>query len=116
VAVGRDRGSGLGENRLGLNRLRLPVMVSDGGVTVVRVTRGDWPARFGLGRLRRLFAVHGVPVEVSHPKKPGGRDEPREDFGPLVITVAGRLYGLRSAQARERLLAEAAQGTGDRAE
>jgi predicted site-specific integrase-resolvase len=101
VTVVEDRGSGLRENRPGLNRL--PAMVSDGGVTVVRVTR---PARFGVGWLRRLFAVHAVVLEVPHPKKSGGRDELRENFGSLVAAFAGWLCDLRSARAREWLLAE----------
>jgi predicted site-specific integrase-resolvase len=91
-------------------------MISDGGVTVLRVTREDRQARFGLGRTRRLFAVHGVPLEVPHPKKAGRRDEPLDNVGLLTTTVAGRSYGLRSARARERLLAEAGPGGADRAE
>jgi predicted site-specific integrase-resolvase len=114
VTVVKDRASGLRENRPGLNRLL--AMVSDGGVTVVRVTHEDRLARFGVGWLRRLFAVHGVALEVLHPKKSGGRDELLEDFGSLVATFAGRLYGMRGAQARERLLTETGRRTEDRAE
>jgi excisionase family DNA binding protein len=107
VVVVRDRGSGLLENRPGLNRvLRL---VADGCVTVVRVTREDRLARFGIGWLRQLFAVYGVEVEVLHPKKLGGRDELLADFVSLVTTFAGRLYGMRSAGNRRRLLAESGQ-------
>jgi predicted site-specific integrase-resolvase len=76
---------------------------------VVRVTHEDRLARFGVGWLKRLFAVYGVALEVLHPKKSGGRDELLEDFVLLVTTFAGRLYGMRSAQARERLLAESGQ-------
>jgi predicted site-specific integrase-resolvase len=53
--------------------------------------------------------VYGVTVEVLHPKKPGGRDELLEDFVSLVTTFAGRLYGMRSADARRRLLTETGQ-------
>ena len=107
VKVVRDRGSGLRENRPGLNRVL--AMVSDGSVTVVRVTHEDRLARFGVGWLKRLFAVYGVTVEVLHPRTLGGRDEPLEDFVCLVTTFAGRLYGMRSAQNRRRLLAESGQ-------
>ena len=107
VKVVRDRGSGLKENRPGLNRVI--AMVSDGSVTVVRVTHEDRLARFGVGWLKRLFAVYGVAVEVLHPKKLGGRDELLEDFVSLVTTFAGRLYGMRSAENRKRLLAESGQ-------
>ena len=114
VKVVKDRGSGLKENRPGLNRVL--AMVSDGSVTVVRVTHEDRLARFGVGWLKRLFAVYGVTVEVLHPKKLGGRDELLEDFVSLVTTFAGRLYGMRSAENRKRLLAESGQcGDQDRA-
>jgi excisionase family DNA binding protein len=107
VKVVKDRGSGLKENRPGLNRVL--AMVSDGSVTVVRVTHEDRLARFGVGWLKRLFAVYGVTVEVLHPKKLGGRDELLEDFVSLVTTFAGRLYGMRSAENRRRLLTESGQ-------
>lgn len=111
VKVVRDRGSGLKENRPGLNRVL--AMVSDGSVTVVRVTHEDRLARFGVGWLKRLFTVYGVTVEVLHPKKLGGRDELLEDFVSLVTTFAGRLYGMRSAENRRRLLAESGQCSGE---
>jgi excisionase family DNA binding protein len=107
VKVVKDRGSGLKENRPGLNRVL--AMVSDGSVTVVRVTHEDRLARFGVGWLKRLFAVYGVTVEVLHPKELGGRDELLEDFVSLVTTFAGRLYGMRSAENRRRLLTESGQ-------
>lgn len=114
VKVFSDRGSGLQESRPGLNRVL--AMVSGGSVTVVRVTHEDRLARFGVGWLRRLFAVYGVTLEVLHPNKPGGRDELLEDLVSLVATFAGRLYGMRSAEARGRLLAEAGRrADGERA-
>jgi predicted site-specific integrase-resolvase len=95
--VFRDRASGLG---------KLLSAAADGQVTVVRVTHEDRLARSGVGWLRRLLALHGAPVEVLHPKAQGGREELPEDFVSLVTTFAGRLYGMRSAAARKRLLAE----------
>lgn len=115
VKVFKDRGSGLRENRPGLNRLL--AMVADGTVTVVRVTHEDRLARFGVAWLKHLFSAYGVSVEVLHPKKLGGRDELLEDFASLVTTFAGRLYGMRSAEAKRRLLAETSRGAvGNRAE
>jgi hypothetical protein len=70
---------------------------------------GQMTAIFGAGWLRRLLAVHGATVEVLHPKAQGGREELLEDFVSLVTTFAGRLYGMRSAAARRRLLAESGQ-------
>ncbi|MFC9646802.1 IS607 family transposase [Streptomyces mirabilis] len=107
VKVVRDRGSGPRKNRPGLNRVL--AMDADGSVSVVRVTHEDRLARFGVGWLKRLFTVYGVTLEVLHPKKSGGRDELLEDFVSLVTTFAGRLYGMRSAKAHKRLLAETGQ-------
>jgi len=104
VRVFRDRASGLREDRPGLEKMLSAA--ADGLVTVVRVTHEDRLARFGAGWLRRLLAVHGATVEVLHPKAQGGREELLEDFISLVTTFAGRLYGMRSAAARRRLLAE----------
>lgn len=107
VNVFRDRASGLREDRPGLNRLLQAV--ADGSITVVRVTHEDRLARFGVGWLKRLLGVHGAALEVLHPKKLGGREELLEDFVSLVTTFAGRLYGMRSAENRRRLLAESGQ-------
>jgi len=107
VTVVRDRGSGLKENRPGLNRVL--AMGSDGSVTMVGVTYEDRLARFGVGWLKQLFAVFGVTVEMLHPKKLGGRDELLEDFVRVVTRFAGRSYGMRSAENRRRLLAESGQ-------
>ncbi|MFE9206569.1 IS607 family transposase [Micromonospora sp. NPDC007230] len=107
VKVFRDRASGLREDRPGLNRLLRAV--ADGSVTVVRVTHEDRLARFGVGWLKHLLAVHGATLEVLYPKKLGGREELLDDFVSLVTTFAGRLYGMRSAENRRRLLAESGQ-------
>ena len=102
--VFRDRASGLREDRPGLEKLLSAA--AERQVTLVRVTHEDRLARFGAGWLRRLLAVHGATVEILHPKAQGGREELLEDFISLVTTFAGRLYGMRSAAARKRLLAE----------
>jgi excisionase family DNA binding protein len=107
--VFRDRASGLREDRPGLEKLL--AATADGQVTVIRVTHEDRLARFGAGWLRRPLAVHGVAVEVLHPKAQGGREELLEDFISLVTTFAGRLYGMRYAAARRRLLAESDRRT-----
>jgi predicted site-specific integrase-resolvase len=104
VRVFWDRASGLREDRPGLEKLL--AAAAEGQVTVVRVTHEDRLARFGAGWLWRLLAVHGATVEVLRPKAQGGREELLEDFVSLVTTFAGRLYGMRSAAARRRLLAE----------
>jgi putative resolvase len=104
VAVFRDRASGLRERRPGLDRLL--AAATAGEFTVLRVTHADRLARFGVRWLELLLARDRVRVEVLHPKgATGGMNELLEDFMSLVATFAGRMYGIRSAQARTRLLA-----------
>jgi predicted site-specific integrase-resolvase len=44
-----------------------------------------------------------------HPKESGGREELLDDFSSLGAAFAGRVYGMRPAGARRRLLAEPGQ-------
>ncbi|MGI5238074.1 IS607 family transposase [Dactylosporangium sp. CA-139066] len=90
VAVYRDRASGLREDRPGLRRLLEAARA--GAFTVVRVTHEDRLARYGAGWLREILARDGVTVA---------------DFMSLVATFAGRMYGIRSREARQRLLRDA---------
>ncbi|MEO6081840.1 MAG: hypothetical protein ABIQ18_01895 [Umezawaea sp.] len=99
VLSGRVPGSNGHESSLGAGG------ETAGNLLGYRGTVVGWP--------RRLFAVHAVVLEVLHPKQPGGRDELLEGFGSLATTFLGRLYGMRSAQARERLLAETGRRSGD---
>jgi excisionase family DNA binding protein len=111
VRVFRDKASGLRENRPGLRRML--VAARAGEFTIVRVTHEDRLARFGVGWLQDLLARDNVTVEVLHPKgSAGGVDELLADFMSLVATFAGRLYGLRSRDARQRLLAAAGNDLG----
>lgn len=111
IAVFKDRASGLRESRPGLDRLLK--RAAQGEFTHVRVTHGDRLARFGAGWLTQVLAHHHVTVEVLHVKGTvGGMEELLDDFMLLLATFAGRMYGLRSREARQRLLAEA----GDRME
>ncbi|MFC9500648.1 recombinase family protein [Streptomyces sp. NPDC056982] len=102
----KDRASGLRESRPGLDRLLK--RAAQGEFTHLWVTHGDRLARFGAGRLTQVLAHHQVTVEVLHVKGTvGGMEELMDDFMSLVATFAGRMYGLRSREARRRPLAEA---------
>ena len=112
VVVFRDRAGGLRENRPGLRRLL--AAAAAGEFTVVRVTHEDRLARFGVGWLRELLGRDGVTVEILHAKGcAGGVEELLADFMSLVAMFAGRLYGLRSREARRRLLAQASARTAE---
>lgn len=106
--VFRDRASGLREHRPGLDRVL--AMARAGQTSVVRVTHEDRLARFGSAWLRQLLERDGVLLEVAHPKgSGGGLEELLEDFTALVATFAGRMYGIRSKEAKRRLLVQAQQ-------
>ena len=111
VAVFKDKASGLRENRPGLSRLLKAAAAGD--FTVVRVTHHDRLARFGTAWLAALLARDGVGVEVLHPKgSAGGVEELLADFMSVVATFAGRMYGIRSREAKRRLLAAAGKDVG----
>lgn len=120
VAVFRDRASGLRESRPGLDRLLRRARV--GEFTHVRVTHEDRLARFGTAWITALLDRDQVRVEVLHPRRgaPGGSEELLADFMALDASFSGRMYGIRSRQARRRLLEAAAtsrgrgEGDGDR--
>ena len=80
---------------------------------MVRVTHQDRLARFGIAWLCALLARDGVRVEVLHPKgSAGGVEELLADFMFLVATFAGRMYGIRSREAKRRLLTAAGKDVG----
>lgn len=104
VLVFKDSASGLRERRPGLDRLLTAARAGD--ITVVRVTHEDRLARFGLRWLVALLERDAVSVEILHPKgSPGGMDELLADFMSLVTTFAGRMFGIRGREAKQRLLA-----------
>jgi excisionase family DNA binding protein len=103
TAVYKDKASGLREHRPGLDKLL--GHAGEGRFTHVRVTHVDRLARFGVAWITQLLAVHGVTVEVIHHKgSAGGMEEFLADFMSLIATFAGRMYGIRSREARRRLL------------
>jgi len=104
--VYKDKASGLRERRPGLNRLLRDA--ESHCFSVVAVTHSDRLARFGVSWLEALLGKSGVTVEVLHPKgSTGGMPELLDDFMTLVATFAGRMYGIRSAETKKRLLASA---------
>lgn len=85
-------------------------LVASGTVREVRVTHEDRLARFGVEFLRRMFAAHGCELVVLHENKSASpHDELLADFMALVASFSGRLYGMRSSEARRRLLARVSE-------
>lgn len=100
-----DKSSGLNQNRPGLTRLLKDANTHT--YTTVRVHREDRLARFGVEWIRQLLAKDNISLEILHTDKTGdARDELIRDFTSLIAVFAGRVYGIRSAENRRRLLQE----------
>ena len=100
--VYKDRASGLREDRTGLKKMLKDAC--DHKFSVLRVTHEDRLARFGVVWIKALLEHEGVSVEVLHTKSLSAMDELLQDFISLVSTFSGRLYGLRGAAQKSKLL------------
>jgi putative resolvase len=99
VAVIRDVGSGLKEDRPGLKRLFR--LVTERRIDAVLVTNHDRLTRFGYGYLKYFFEKFGVDViEVMQDEKEP-LEELVEDFLSIVVSFAGRIDGMRSHKAKK---------------
>ena len=94
VAVIKDVGSGLKENRPGLRKLFR--LVTERRVDIVLVTYRDRLTRFGFEYLRYFFERYGVDIieVMSEEKEP--LEELIEDFLSIIVSFAGKIYGMRS--------------------
>jgi len=106
IKVFKDRASGLNEKRSGLNRLL--ERSRKGEFNEIWVTDNDRLTRFGQQPLTELFLAYGATVHVLHANaEQSNSEELMQDFMALIASFSGRLYGQRSAEARQRLLTEA---------
>jgi len=100
VAEIKDRASGLKEDRRGLKKIfELAEMRL---IDKVLVTYPDRLARFGLKYIERHLEFCGVSVEYIRPreeKEP--REELIEDLISIIVSFAGRLYGIRSHKVKK---------------
>jgi len=95
VDVLSDVASGLKTDRRGL--LKLFNYVVNRQVDVVVVTYRDRLSRFGFEYLEHFFNQYGVRVEVVFGEEPkDAYQELVEDLIEIIMSFAGKLYGLRS--------------------
>lgn len=101
-----DHGSGLNENRPGLQAL-----LRDAGkkrYNQLCITYEDRLARFGVSYLIQLLAKDGIETVILHDKiKYSLEDELLQDFMNLIASFSGKFYRLRSKQAQKQLLTKA---------
>ena len=99
----KDSGSGLKENRKGLNRIL--DMARAGQMTDLAITTQDRLTRFGYAYLKRYLEDYGVSIHVlqgkteKHPEQ-----ELIDDFMALLASFSGRYYHLRSKANQRKFL------------
>ena len=103
VAIIKDVGSGLKEDRPGLRKLFK--LVIDRRIDAVLVTYRDRLTRFGFDYLRFFFESYGVSIIEAFQEENEPIEELVEDFLAIVTSFAGRIYGRRSHKAK-RLIEE----------
>jgi len=96
----KDIGSGLNARRKGLQRLF--TLVQQRQVRTVVITFKDRLTRFGFEYIQAMCASYGVDVIVLFDEKEATPEQELvDDLIAIVTSFAGRLYGMRSAKARE---------------
>jgi putative resolvase len=97
-----DVGSGLNENRRGLNKLLDDAENADYGR--VLVTYQDRLTRFGFSYLERLLDQYGIKITVINEETDKtAHEELVDDLLQLVASFAGKMYGMRSSK-RKRIV------------
>ena len=99
VEIITDVASGLKENRRGLRRLFK--LVVNRKVDVVLVTFRDRLTRFGFEYLKYFFKQFGVDIVCILDEKKSPLEEIIEDFISIVVSFAGRIYGMRSHKVKK---------------
>jgi excisionase family DNA binding protein len=103
VAAVSEIGSGVNENRRGLQRLLR--MVRDGEADIVVVEYKDRLARFGYRYLEQYITDFGAEVEVLEDPAVNGNthEELVKDLLTVVSSFSARIYGARGARVVERV-------------
>lgn len=98
-----DRGSGLNENRPGLNKLIK--LAKQGKITHINFTYKDRLTRFGYTYLESLFKSYNVTISPLHESvKYSAEEELLHDFMSLIASFSGKFYQLRSRENQKALL------------
>lgn len=99
----KDNGSGLNENRKGLDSLMKKAR--NGEITTICITEKDRLTRFGFKYLEEYFSSHNVTIQVlSETENKTLHDELLQDFMSLVASFSGKLYRLRGYEQKKQLL------------
>ena len=95
-----DVGSGLNEDRRGLDSLLDDVQEADYGR--ILVTYEDRLTRFGFSYLERYFDCYGVTITVIEDETDkSAQEELIDDLIKLVASFSGKLHGMRSSKKQQ---------------
>lgn len=106
LKVFKDKGSGLNENRKGLQALFNGAEQQE--FNKVCITHADRLSRFGFSFIERMLNKDNVKIVVLNKKNsPSLEEELLQDFMNLVASFSGRFYRMRSKESQRRLLKKA---------
>lgn len=101
----KDNGSGLNENRKGLQRLLK--LAQERKINTVHITTQDRLAIFGYTHLERLLEEYNVKIIILNDASLSPQEELLQEFMNLVAIFSGKFYKMRSIENKKRLLYKA---------
>lgn len=101
----KDNGSGLNDNRKGLQRLLK--LAQERKINTVYITTQDRLAIFGYTHLERLLEEYNVKIIILNDNSLSPQEELLQEFMNLVAIFSGKFYKMRSIENKKRLLYKA---------
>lgn len=101
----KDNGSGLNENRKGLQKLLK--LAQERKINTVYITTQDRLTIFGYAHLERLLEEYNVKIIILNDTSLSPQEELLQEFMNLVAIFSGKFYKMRSIENKKRLLSKA---------
>lgn len=101
----KDNGSGLNENRKGLQKLLK--LAQERKINTVYITTQDRLAIFGYTHLEKLLEEYNVKIIILNDTSLSPQEELLQEFMILTASFSGKLYKMRSIENKKRLLNKA---------
>ena len=101
----KDNGSGLNENRKGLQKLLK--LAQERKINTVYITTKDRLAIFGYTHLERLLEEYNVKIIILNDNSLSPQEELLQEFMNLIAIFSGKFYKMRSIENKKRLLYKA---------
>ena len=107
IYIYSDKGSGLNENRKGLNKLIKDI--KNNRIKTVIITNKDRLTRFGFSYINELFQAYNCQIIIldDNESKEDLNQELMRDFMALIASFSGKFYRLRGYRQQQQLLKDA---------